>query len=338
MTFAMKSIALTIVALFCLSGCEYLWIRPDTDPTPQKIFDEAWTFADREYSFFDFKGIDWDEVRSQYEPLISDSMSDPELFDVIGDMLFELRDGHVNLASSFDVSRNWTWYLNSPPNYNADVLERFYFQGNERYASGFTVMNFGDVGYVYYESFGTNVSGAIWDQILTDFQGEGYKGLIIDVRNNGGGNTQNADRLVAHILSENKNFGEIKLKNGPGRNDFAAPIPIDIEAEGDTSYGLPIVLLTNRSSYSATNYFTLMMSQLPNVTTIGDTTGGGGGYPAFSELSNGWRIRVSSSISSTPDGVNVEDGIAPDIQVNLDSTLLSQGVDAILERAFTALR
>lgn len=326
-----------ILPLLTLMSCELLWVKPNQNPSPSEVFEEAWAFANEEYSFFDFKGIDWDEVYNRYQPLVHDSMSEVELFDVLADMLFELRDGHVNLVANFDVSRNWNWYLGSPPNFNYDVLERFYFNGNERFASGFTVMDFGDVGYVRYSSFSTGVNGEVFDKILTDFQE--YKGLIIDVRDNGGGSTANADQLVAHIIGESQQFGFIQFKNGPGSNDFTAPEPLSISPQGDTSYtARPIMLLTNRSSYSATNYFTLMMSQIPNVTIVGDTTGGGGGYPANTELANGWNLRVSSSISTTPDGFNVEDGIPPDIQVDMDSTLLSNGVDAILERAFEELR
>lgn len=325
-----------ILPILTLMGCELLWVKPNQDPTPSEIFEEAWAFANEEYSFFDFKNIDWDEVYSRFQPMVNDSMSEVELFDLLADMLFELRDGHVNLVSSFDISRNPNWYLNSPPNFNYDVLERFYFNGQQRFASGFTVMDFGDVGYVRYSSFSTGVNGEIFDKILTDFQE--HKGLIIDVRNNGGGLTTNADRLVGHIISERQDFGFIQYKNGPGPNDFTAPEQLSISPRGDTSYTKPIILLTNRSSYSSTNYFALMMSQIPNVTIVGDTTGGGGGYPANTELANGWNLRVSSSISTTPDGFNVEDGIPPDLQVNIDSTLLTSGVDAILERAFEELR
>ena len=41
------------------------------------------TFADREYSFFEFKNIDWDSIYSVYRPLVNDDMNSEELFDVI---------------------------------------------------------------------------------------------------------------------------------------------------------------------------------------------------------------------------------------------------------------
>ena len=331
----MKQIVIIALCL-SLSSCEFLWLKPQNDPSPTQIFDEAWNFANEEYSFFEFKGIDWDDVYNRYSPLVSDEMTEVELFDLLADMLFELRDGHVNLSSTFDISRNSTWYLDSDPNFNYDVLERNYFNGEQRFASGFVVMDFGDVGYIRYSSFTRTINEAVLDELLTDFQDK--NGLIIDVRNNGGGSTLNGDRFVGHIIDQRYNFGDIRYKNGPGRNDFSAPQPITRSPRGDTSYTKPIVLLTNRSSYSATNTFTLMMSQLPNVTVIGDTTGGGGGYPANMELSNGWNLRVSSSISTMPNGFNVEDGISPDIRIDLDSALLYNGIDAILERALSELR
>ena len=56
-----------------------------------------------------------------------------------------------------------------------------------------------------------------------------------------------------------------------------------------------VVVLTNRHSYSATNDFVNSMRCFPNVTLVGDKTGGGSGLPFSSELPNGWGVRFSAS-------------------------------------------
>ena len=54
------------------------------------------------YCFFDYKqkelGVDWDEVHERYSRQVDQGMSNAQLFEVLGNMLSELRDGHVNLA------------------------------------------------------------------------------------------------------------------------------------------------------------------------------------------------------------------------------------------------
>ena len=52
-----------LLAITCLlavfSSCERLLVKPDVSADPVSVFDEAWTFADQEYSFFEFKNIDY---------------------------------------------------------------------------------------------------------------------------------------------------------------------------------------------------------------------------------------------------------------------------------------
>ncbi|MCB0638398.1 MAG: hypothetical protein KDC54_17330, partial [Lewinella sp.] len=66
--------------------------------------------------------------------------------------------------------------------------------------------------------------------------------------------------------------------------------------------------------------------------------GGGGGAPSYTELANGWTLRVSNTQLEAPDGFNVEDGIPPDVQVDMDEADRDEGKDTILERALELIR
>jgi hypothetical protein len=320
-----------------LTACEQALIPPSASDDPEAIFEQAWTVADREYAFFAYKGIDWDQSYARYRPRVTPETGPVELFDLLDSMLFELRDGHVNLRSPFDLSRNWNWYLNSPSNFDYDLLERNYFQQRERYIGPFVVAGLPDsIGYVYYSAFSRGFSNRDIDLIVAIF--ENAKGLIIDIRDNGGGSVENARRLAGRFLTEERVVGRQRYKSGPGHEDFTEFEDIVLEPAGDTAFTKPVVLLTNRSSYSAANLFTLYMRDLPQVTHLGDTTGGGGGLPASTELANGWFLRVSSSQLIAPDGFNVEDGIPPDLQVDLSPTDRNNGTDTMLERALEVLR
>ena len=109
------SILLTLLPL--LNGC----IREEEfDNTPQGNFEALWKIIDEQYCFLDYKaqeyGHDWDEVHARYSRDIVDNMTDKDLNNVFDRMLAELRDGHVNLYTGFDVARYWDWYEDYPLN------------------------------------------------------------------------------------------------------------------------------------------------------------------------------------------------------------------------------
>lgn len=329
-----------ISALLLLTSCESFFVPEEQPNSYAKIFNEAWTFTDEHYSFFEYKNIDWDSVKAVFEPKVNDINSDEELFYLIADMLYALKDGHVNLSSDFDFSRNWDWYLSSPPNFYEDILEREYFKGEQQYVGPFTIMDFKEenVGYIYYGSFTGIFSSSDLDYILNKFADK--RGIILDIRNNGGGLVTNAEALTDRVFyAQNQKIGYQVKKNGPAHDHFT-------EKEDITSGTLPtdspqfpfrFVLLTNRKSYSASNMCALYMRSL-GVVSIGDSTGGGGGLPVSTELSNGWTLRVSATQLYGLDGLNAENGVPPTIKVDITQNDVLAGRDAILERAFERIK
>lgn len=320
-----------------LCSCEKLFYDEEPSTDPVSIFQQTWDFTDREYSFFNYKNIDWDSVYDVYRDRIRPEMDQEELFDVLADMLFILKDGHVNLKTPFDRSRNWFWYLDYPANYDFSVLQRYYFKGREQYAGPFILMDLDDVGYIHYRSFSNSVSEENMDYVFEKFRD--HKGIIIDVRSNGGGSMFNAVR-IARRFAGSKTLAVLRQdKTGPGHNDFTGKYDVYVEPlEDREAYLKPVVILSNRLSYSATNYMIALMRELPNVTVIGDNSGGGGGIPAYTELSNGWLLRVSSTRIFTPGGFNIENGIPPDIKIDITDEDRANNVDTILEFGLAFVR
>ncbi len=325
---------LIAVAIILLSACEKALIKSDPPVTPEVIFDEIWTFADRHYSFFEYKGIDWDEVYDRYRPRVSAGMNPVELFDLSAEMLYELQDGHVNLVSPFDRSRYWEWYLDSPENFSYSLIERNYYNDNQRFIGPLEYLNMGDIIYVYYGSFARTIDPGHLDILIGNLANK--NGLILDVRNNGGGSIENARRLTERFTDTVRHVGTNFVKTGPGHMDFRTE-EIHIKPYDGIRYTGEIIVLTNRKSYSATTYFTQYMNALPNVTFVGDTTGGGGGLPAFHDLPNGWLLRVSSSKFHSPEGINIESGIPPHVQADMTPESMMEGVDDIIEKALEIL-
>jgi C-terminal processing protease CtpA/Prc len=332
----MKKLIYFILAIFIFNSCDIVLMESDPENTPVKNFEILWKTLDEKYSFFTYKNIDWNAVYDKYSPLVNNDMSDEELFDVCSDMLYELRDGHVNLSAPFDFTRNWQFFLNSPQNFDYNLLERNYWGEDIRRTGAFWNKEIDGVGYIYYGSFSSGVSNSDLDYILKKF--ENTKGIIIDVRDNGGGNPFNAFTIAERFADQRRLVYREEFKNGPGHDDFASPIDVYIEPKGDFQYTKPVIVLTNRSCYSATNTFISCMMAFPHVTIMGDTSGGGGGVPSGAELPNGWYYRFSASQSFLPDGFNTEHGLPPDVQVDMKKEDMDLGLDTILEEALKLLK
>jgi hypothetical protein len=323
-----KKYLLPMVLLLTLAGCEKVLTPKDPDNSPPTNFEVLWRTLKERYSFFEYKHIDWDSVYAVYRPTVTPQTSERELWNTMSRMLDILHDGHVNLRSEFDVYF-YNWYLDAPANFDRYLLEKYYWKDYER--SGKLVNQvLGDVGYVYYNSFTLTIAEEDLDYLADKFSN--LKCVIIDIRNNEGGNPVNAFRLAKRLADQRRHVYTTVYKNGPGPRDFTQPDEAFLDPAGKP-FPAKIVVLTNRTSYSAANFFTAMMKAFPHVTIVGDRTGGGGGAPVGWELPNGWSFNFSSSITYLPDGLVIENGIEPHIRVDMKEEDRLNGKDTMLETA-----
>ncbi|MDR1403293.1 MAG: S41 family peptidase [Tannerellaceae bacterium] len=307
--------------------------------SPQKNFEALWKILDENYCFFDYKGIDWDEVHDKYSLQIDESMYEYKLFQVLSDMVNELKDGHINLNSSFFFSSYEGWYTEYPSNFSWGILNDKYLvdaaRGGNYNEIRYTRFAGNQIGYIYYGSFRESMLETELDSIFHFF--ENCKALVIDVRDNGGGSLINSDRLASRFLTEKTLCGYIQHKTGKGRSDFSDPYPIYLKPSHNTLWLKPVMVLTNRRCYSASNNFVSKMRELPNVRTLGGSTGGGSGFPFTSELPNGWSIRFSTSPILDVNMQHTEFGIEPDVEINLLPQDIENRRDALLEAAMELL-
>ncbi|MFV0390609.1 MAG: S41 family peptidase [Paludibacteraceae bacterium] len=309
--------------------------EPDVKPnTNRGNFDTLWEIIDSRYCYLDYKNIDWNDVYARYSPSVDTISNKLGLFDLFAEMLAELKDGHVNLYSEFDRSRYWDWYTDYPANFDSEVLFNSRYLGeNYRIAGPFRygkIAN-GQVGYLYYGSFSNSFGNSSIKSIFSQFSD--CKGLIIDVRNNGGGMVTNSDLLSSYFFKEKTLIGYVAHKTGKGHSDFSRPTPLYSSPHELIRWERPVVILTNRLSYSATNEFVCRMKYAPYAVIVGDSTGGGGGMPLSSELPNGWMVRFSASPMYDAEMNHTEWGINPDIHAEMDSLDKANGIDSIIETA-----
>ncbi len=325
------SFALFILLLigFVTTSCESY--KFDFENNPQGNFDALWTILDENYCYFDYKGINWDSIGTSYRARVTPNMSKDALFDLMALMLAELKDGHVNLIATHDISRYWSWKEDYPTNFNSLIIDE-YLSTDYSSASSMKYKILEDnVGYIYYGSFSSSVSNSGLSQILNRMAI--CNGIIFDVRNNGGGSLVNVERIASRFFNERALVGYISHKVGPGHNDFSDLFPKHLDSSNSIRYQKPIYILTNRGCYSATNEFVSTMKYAHNAVIVGDKTGGGGGFPFSSELPNGWSVRFSTSPTFNADKQHIEFGVEPDVRLDMTPSDINRMRDTYIEYA-----
>lgn len=326
-----KKLLTYLLPALLLTGC----VEEDQfSNSPMGNYDALWSIIDERYCFFEQArqqhGLDWDDVYHKYKPQVQAAESNAELFDIYGNMLRELKDGHVNLTSDYGTTYYWDWSLNHPLNFS-DSLQRNYLGNDFRLTNGIKYTTLpSNIGYMYVGSFEGSISSDNVSLMLLRLAES--KGIIIDIRNNGGGMLTSAEELAAHFVSGKTHCGYIQHKTGKGHNDFSSPEKLYIEPNG-VIWKKPVVVLTNRAVYSSANHFVMLVKPLPQVVVIGDKTGGGSGLPLNSTLPNGWTVRFSACPILDIEGKHTEFGITPHEEVQITSTDWNNGRDTIIERA-----
>jgi hypothetical protein len=331
-----KCLWIILVTSLFIYSCEKIYFD-DNENTPINNFDCFWNEIDRNFSFFSYLSLEWDSVRTVYRPRINQNTTNSELFKILGDMILLLKDGHSNLFTDLGNISYSDWYKKYPVNQVKN--NQAYFETYSNYLSNiyYGKLKSANLGYIYIKSFTGDTSRyTVIDNILTTFGNT--DGLIIDVRSNGGGNSINGTTISRRFADSTRYIFKVRYRNGPKHNDFNPWIKCYLFGPYGVRYKKPVVILTNRSCYSATGWFILEMSSLPQVKVIGDTTGGGSAQPILRELPNGWLVRVSNSQRIDRNGKDDQyTGCYPDIPVWINAVDLRNNKDRILERAVQEL-
>lgn len=245
---------LLLTATSCVDNDTY-------DDNPQGNLEALWRILDEHYCFFEEKGVDWNAVHEKYAVRMNAEMSESQQFEVMTQMISELRDGHVNLYTTFNTGRYWSWKEDYPTNFS-DTLLRRYLRTDYLIAGGtdYTILD-DNIGYLRYESFQQGMSDANLDQVMLHMAG--CNGLIIDVRGNGGGLMTHAERLAARFCNAETTVGYLRHKTGRGHQDFSSLQEQTIRPAKGLRWQKEVVVLTNRGVFSAANEFVKYMSCFP---------------------------------------------------------------------------
>ncbi len=185
------------------------------------------------------------------------------------------------------------------------------------------------IGYLRITSFDT-VTEDQFTEGLADLRAQGMEGMILDLRGNPGGSVQTVTGIARQILPEGT---IVYTVDRDGNRE-------DITCDGGNELGVPLVVLVNESSASASEILTGAIQDYGVGTVIGTTTYGKGVVQATVPLSDGSGIKLTICKYFTPKGRDIHGvGLEPDIEVELDSeAYLEDGTDNQKDMAISELK
>lgn len=331
-----------IFLLVMLVSCEGLIVKPPESNLNVEDFEAAWNRIDSVYPYLEFKKINWDSLYLVYRTKAEKARGD-EFYLVLRDMLSELKDGHVYYKTD-GGGKVYPFYpqrhFKDRHAYSPFVVRKYFDRELRLTDSGSVEYEIlpGNVGYLFISDFHE-------DYLINEFPAileylKNTRGLIIDIRQKRGGSYGNVVAVVSRFITSSMDRPGFHVL---GEEWDLAPF----QPQGPFTYTNPVVVLINGSTFSAGELCTEILKQLPNVTAVGDTTGGGsaGGTSeppnARTEyyLPSGKMIEIGTVDLRRYDGLPWEWlGIPPDIRVVQTEEDIKQGRDKQLEYAISLLK
>lgn len=190
----------------------------------------------------------------------------------------------------------------------------------------------GNIGYIAISAF-EEVTKKQFRDALEQLEQQGEKGLIIDLRDNGGGLLSTAIDMLDRLLPEGVVVYTMD-KRGTKQ---------EYTSDDKESFDKPVAILVNGNSASASEVFSGAMQDYDKAVLIGTTTFGKGIVQSVFDLSDGTALKLTTSKYYTPKGRNIhETGLKPDVEVELNGEMktLKNGmtIDNQMERALKYLR
>lgn len=351
-----------------------------------EVFEAFWNGMNNNYVFWDIDKTDWDKAYFEYAPLFAALEVDKEedvkqAYSYFKEMTADIVDSHFNISFMNPLLADSVIFpalerKKLDKDYHASLGMKHYFDViPQRYLRADAVKaqidnpdnseqpNYlisgtieGNIAYLHFDSFnltkwvteGQEEAMNVLEYFFTQVdENKALKGIIIDVRDNGGGDLRDLNLLLGGFIKEKLYFGETRAKLGDGRLDYTPWMPAFVTPQEDADdVQVPIVVLANKNSVSMAEITTMAIHTLPNGTFVGETTWGGQGPITENIVFLGgqfstrfMKVYTSSLMLKYIDGKMYEGiGFSPDIEVKHDQSAINRGVDNQLEKAIEVIK
>ena len=191
-----------------------------------------------------------------------------------------------------------------------------------------------NIGYINFTSFDETTA----DDFKAKFEElnkQGIKSLIIDLRNNGGGIVDQALQIADYVADKDS----VILYEVDKNNKETVK-----KAKTDPIINMPIIILTNENTASASEILAGALKDLGKAKTVGTTTYGKGVIQQILKLSDGSGLKVTIEEYQTPNRNKIHKiGIAPDEEVKLPDSVtnvlnVTESEDTQLQKAIEMLK
>lgn len=189
-------------------------------------------------------------------------------------------------------------------------------------------------GYIAVSQFLEN-TGDQFDDAVTALEKKGMQSLIIDLRDNGGGLLDTCTQMLSRIITKDKMLVYTKDKEG-NKQEF--------KSDSDETVNIPIVILVNENTASASEIMTGCLKDYGKATVVGTTTYGKGIVQNIMPLPDGSAVKFTVAKYYTPNGTDIhKKGIKPDVEVKMSDeewkkAQTSENADKQMKKAMEILQ
>ena len=367
------------LVVICFSSCKKLFIKPDETGETNRNFQIFWNDVNNSYPYFEEDNINWKDRYNEYSPKITSSTSIDELYTYMTQMLTGFSDGHLSVQYGKKSFANPKMRPNIAELVTEDGVENGISQNDVDYYYNFHNINKGYIdavdyhvitasngianptidtvciyGYravdqIVYINLASFLTEYRFDNLLADIF-KAYpnsKGMILDLRMNGGGNLGIMWKALSLFVPSN--VSEIKYafnreKVGPLPQNYGAETYFAIEKNNfSISYNQPIVVLANRLSVSAAEHAVLAMREIKKrgkkIKIVGDYTFGATSFIVERTLPCGIQYTlVNNKTFDINHQVIEKTGVKPDEFSYLKASNISKGIDDQMVRALEIIK
>lgn len=184
------------------------------------------------------------------------------------------------------------------------------------------------IGYIQVTEF-DDVTTDQYKKALEDLENQGMKGLVVDLRNNPGGNVDTVTDMLDLMLPEGTT---LSIKDKQGKESV-------YESDDEHQFTKPLVVLVNENSASASEIFSGAIQTFGTGEVVGTTTYGKGVVQQIFDLKDGTSVKltIAEYLIAGQFGINGK-GVTPDVEVQYEKDAQNPDRDNQLEKALEEVK